>query len=72
MLGDHIRDKDYVVVANDTEPGSDEIVVVVVNGQATLKRIRTEGDQKSLESSNPDKETYPSIPVSLFHPGYAV
>jgi repressor LexA len=61
MIGDHIRDGDYVVVIPDTRPNNGEIVVVRINNEATVKHIKWEEKQIRLESSNPDEEQFPPI-----------
>lgn len=53
MIGDGIHDGDFVVVVSDPEPGDDKIVVVLVDGEATVKRLRREPDGIRLLSSNP-------------------
>jgi repressor LexA len=54
MIGDGIYDGDLVVVAIDPEPGNDKIVVVIVDGEATVKRLLREPDGIRLLSSNPE------------------
>ena len=53
MTGDGINDGDLVVVISDPEPGNDKIVVVLVDGESTVKRLRREPDGIRLLSSNP-------------------
>jgi repressor LexA len=53
MTGDGIHDGDLVVVISDPEPGNDKIVVVLVDGESTVKRLRREPDGIRLLSSNP-------------------
>lgn len=56
MVGDHIVKGDYVIVDSDAECKNGEMVVVVVNGEATVKRLWRQGDAFRLESSNPQHE----------------
>ncbi len=60
MIGDGIRDGDLVVV----DPGSDardgEVVVALVDGEATVKRLRRRKGAVELEASNP---AYPTLRV---------
>jgi repressor LexA len=54
MKGDGIHDGDFVVVDADPEPSDDKIVVVNVDGESTVKRMRREPDGIRLLGSNPD------------------
>jgi repressor LexA len=56
MIGDHIVKDDYVIVDSDAECKDGEMVVVVVNREATVKRLWRQGDTFRLESSNPQYE----------------
>ena len=60
MVGDGIRDGDLVVV--DPAPGArdGEVVVALVDGEATVKRLRRRRGGLELEASNPD---YPTLRV---------
>lgn len=53
MIGDGIREGDLVVV--DPGPGVEdgEIVVALVDGEATVKRLRRRGEVVELQASNP-------------------
>lgn len=53
MIGDGIHPGDLVVV--DPRPGVEdgEIVVALVEGEATLKRLRRRGEAVELQASNP-------------------
>lgn len=53
MTGDGINDGDFVVVVSDPEPDNNKIVVVIVDGESTVKRLRREPDGIRLLSSNP-------------------
>jgi repressor LexA len=61
MVGDNIIDGDCVIVTQDSEPNSGEMVIALINGEATVKRLRREGELIRLESSNPDQEKFPPI-----------
>jgi SOS regulatory protein LexA len=54
MTGDGILDGDFVVVVADPTPSDGEIVVALIGGDATVKRLRHEGSKIRLEPSNPD------------------
>lgn len=55
MIGDGIADGDSVVVVKQTEVNPNDIAVVAVNDhEATLKRVKREGDFCMLIPSNPD------------------
>lgn len=56
MIGDHIVKGDYVVVSRDAELLDGEMVVAVVNDEATVKRLWRHKDTFRLESSNPEYE----------------
>ena len=53
MIGDHITDGDLVMVERTHPSREGEIVVAVVDGEATLKRMYREGDGSvRLQPSN--------------------
>jgi len=56
MIGDHIVKGDYVIINSDVECKDGEMVVVLVNGEATVKRIWHQRGGFRLESSNPQYE----------------
>jgi len=56
MIGDHIIQGDYVIVNSDAECKDGEMVVVVVKGEATVKRLWRQDGGFRLESSNPQYE----------------
>ena len=60
MVGDGIRDGDLVVVDPDPSARSGEVVVALVDGEATVKRLRRRGGAVELEASNP---AYPTLRV---------
>ncbi len=64
--GDSMRDAgiysgDLLVVDRSLEPSHGKIVVAVVNGEFTVKRIRIDGSGLSLV---PENGNYPALPVS--------
>lgn len=60
MSGDHIADGDYVLVRCQADAADGEIVVAVLSGDATVKRLRKRDGGLLLEASNP---AYPPIAV---------
>lgn len=60
MIGDGIRDGDLVVVEPDPAAEDGRIVIALVDGEATVKRLRRRGRAVELEASNPD---YPTLRV---------
>jgi len=60
MEGAHICEGDYVVVRVQESAGDGEIVVAVVGGEATVKRLRRKNGTLLLEAANP---AYPPIPL---------
>jgi len=61
MLGAGIHHNDILVVDRSLEPVSGKVVIAVVNGELTVKRLRRNGDGFSLIAENPD---YPDIPLN--------
>jgi repressor LexA len=53
MSGDGIRDGDLVVVDPSPSARNGEVVVALVDGEATVKRLRRRGGAVELEASNP-------------------
>ncbi|PWB64093.1 MAG: repressor LexA [Deltaproteobacteria bacterium] len=60
MVGAHICEGDYVLVRAQADAADGEIVVAVVDGEATVKRLRREKGRIRLEAANP---AYPPIVV---------
>ena len=60
MTGDGIRDGDLVVVDPDADARDGEVVVALVDGEATVKRLRRRRGALELEASNP---AYPTLRV---------
>ena len=53
MVGDHIRDGDLALVHPQPMVDNGEISVVLIDDEATLKRVYKEGNFLRLQSSNP-------------------
>jgi len=60
MLGAGINSGDILIVDRSLEPKDKRIVVAVVNGDFTVKRISKKGDRLSLMAENPK---YPAIEI---------
>lgn len=58
MTGVYIQNGDYVVLDAACEPRSGDVVVALLDGESTLKRLVTAGGRFSLKSENP---AYPEI-----------
>lgn len=52
MIDDGIHDGDYIFVRKQSTAERGEIVVVMVEGEATVKRIYPEGDRVRLQPAN--------------------
>ena len=53
MIGDGIFDGDYIFVKKQLTADEGEIVVAMIEGEATVKRIYREGDRVRFQPSNP-------------------
>jgi len=54
MIDDQIRDGDYVIVENRTDPRNGEVVVALLHGEnATLKKFYREKTQIRLQPAHP-------------------
>lgn len=58
MTGDHIQDGDLLVVNPSASPQEGDIVVALVDGEATVKHLHLaeRGEEVELRPSNPDYE----------------
>jgi len=56
MIGDHIRDGDLALVHPQSVVEDGEIAVVLIDDEATVKRVYKEGDGLRLQASNPTME----------------
>lgn len=61
MVGAGIHSGDLLVVDRSTEPRDKNIVIAVINGELTVKRIRIKNKKITLEAEN---ENYPSQQIS--------
>jgi DNA polymerase V len=61
MIGAGIHSGDVLVVDRSLEPSQSKIVIAVLNGELTVKRIRYERKSVYLMPENPD---YPAIAVN--------
>jgi DNA polymerase V len=61
MIGAGIHSGDVLVVDRSLEPTQNKIVIAVLNGDLTVKRIRYERKQVYLLPENPD---YPAIAIN--------
>ncbi len=57
MIGDHIRDGDLALVSPQPMVENGEIAVVLVDDEATVKRVYSEGEFLRLQPSNPTMES---------------
>ncbi len=54
MLGDHIMNKDIVVIRKQNYASEGEIIVAIINDEATIKRFYKESECFRLQPSNPE------------------
>jgi repressor LexA len=69
MTGAHLCDGDYVLVRAQRNAEDGEIVVAVINGEATVKRLRLRKGKVRLEAANP---AYPPITVPADAPSFRI
>lgn len=69
MSGDHIREGDHVLVRCQPDAADGDIVVAVLSGDATVKRLRRRAGDVVLEASNP---AYPPIVVPAGTPSFRI
>ena len=60
MIGDGVLDGDVVIVRRVDTARHREMVVALINGEATLKRLARENGRTRLRPANPD---YPIIDI---------
>lgn len=60
MVGAGIFDGDEILVDRSLEPRDGRVVVAVVDGQLTVKRLRLDGDRPRLVPENP---AFPTIEI---------
>lgn len=61
MTGAGINDNDILVVDRSLEPSPDDIVIAVVNGELTVKRLIKKGGVWCLAAENPE---YPDLEIN--------
>lgn len=61
MTGVGIFDGDICVVDRSLKPGDRSVIVALVNGEFTMKRLRMKGASVWLQAENPD---YPDMPIT--------
>ena len=69
MTGAHICDGDHVLVRSQASAEDGEIVVAVIDGEATVKRFRRGNGKVRLEADNP---AYPAIEVPPGSPAFRI
>ena len=69
MTGAHICDGDHVLVRSQARAEEGEIVVAVIDGEATVKRFRRSKGKVRLEAANP---AYPPIVVPAGAPSLRI
>jgi len=69
MEGVHIREGDYVLVRAQETAGEGDIVVAVIDGEATVKRLRLREGGALLEAANP---AYPPVFVPGSAPSFRI
>ena len=69
MTGAHICDGDHVLVRSQARAEDGEIVVAVIDGEATVKRFRRWKGKVRLEAANP---AYPPIVVPVGAPSFRI
>jgi repressor LexA len=69
MTEAHICDGDYVLVRAQAHAEEGEIVVAVIDGEATVKRFRRRKGQVRFEAANP---AYPPIVVPPGAPAFRI
>lgn len=60
-----ILDGDYVLVDKSVKAQAGHVIVVIVDGEMTIKRLAKRAGQYSLVAANPD---YPDLPLCEDHP----
>ena len=69
MTGAHICDGDHVLVRSQAHAEEGEVVVAVIDGEATVKRFRRWKGKVRLEAANP---AYPPIVVPAAVPSFRI
>ena len=68
MLGEWIKDWDYIIVDKSLQPVEDDIVVAIVDKEYTLKYLaRDDSGSFYLKTANPEfKDIYPEEELMIF------
>ena len=61
MIGAGVHDGDVIIVDRSLEPKDGQIVIAVLNGELTVKRLRHKRRQLFLQAENPN---YPDIEIT--------
>ena len=61
MIGAGIHHGDLLVVDKSLEPKNKNVVIAVINGELTVKRIRIRKNKITLE---PENESYPAVEIT--------
>ena len=61
MINAGIYDQDVLIVDRSLSPKQSDIVIAVLDGELTVKRLHLEKESVTLLPENPD---YPSIPIT--------
>ncbi|WP_126147947.1 LexA family protein [Synechococcus elongatus] len=61
MIGVGIHDGDVIIVDRSLEPRDGQIVIAVLNGELTVKRLRQERQRLFLQAENPN---YPDLEIT--------
>jgi DNA polymerase V len=61
MVGAGIHDGDICIVDRSVKPVDGSVIVALVNGEFTMKRLRMKSGRVWLHAEN---ETYPDIPIT--------
>jgi repressor LexA len=72
MIEEGIHDGDFVVVQRREEAEPGEMVVALVNGEATLKRFYPEGREVRLQPANPSMSAFRVLAADLKVQGIVV
>ena len=67
MIDESIQDGDYIVVRKSATARSGQIVVAIINGEATLKCYVPRPDRVELHPRNPDFPIITIDPTDNFH-----
>jgi DNA polymerase V len=66
MEGAGISDGDTLIVDRSLQPGNNDVVVALLDGEYTVRRLRRTGNRVTLLSENPDYEPLDVSPQHQF------